>query len=68
MEKEEWVKYTLFLYLLVPDDESIILCTTEYRVQLSTITGLGSKGRRTKKKKTNPNNRQEHEKEEQQCH
>lgn len=68
MEKEEWVKYILFLYLHLPDDESIILGTTQYGVQLNTIIGLGRKGRRTKKKKTNPNNRQEEEKEEQQCH
>lgn len=68
MEKGEWIKHMPFLYLQVPDDEIIILGTTEHGVLLNIITGLEGEGRRTKKKKYNPNNRQEQEKEEQQCH
>lgn len=49
MEKGEWIKHMPFLYLQVPDDESIILVTTEYRVQLNVITGLEGEGRRTEK-------------------
>jgi len=71
-EKDEWIKHVPFLYLQVPDDESIILGTTEHGMQLNLITGLEWESRRTQKKKkkreNNPNNRQEREEEEQQCH
>lgn len=67
MEKSE-SRHVPFLHLQVPDDESIILGTTEHGVLLNFITGLERGGRRTKAKKMNPKNRQEQEKEEQQCH
>lgn len=68
METREWIKHMLFLYLQVPDNDSILLNTTEHGLQLNITTGLQGQGRRTKKKNTNPTNRQEEEKEEQQCH
>lgn len=65
MEKGEWIKHMPFLYLQVPDDESILSGTTECGEQLHVTTVSEEEGRRTKKKKTN---RKEQAKEEQQCH
>lgn len=68
METREWIKHMLFLYLRVPDNDSILLNTTEHGLQLNITTELQGQGRRTKKKNINPTNWREEEKEEQQCH
>lgn len=50
MEKGEWVKHMLFLYLQVPYDENITLGTREYGVQLNIITGLRKAGEQKEEK------------------
>lgn len=54
MEKGEWVKHMLFLYLQVPYDENITLGTREYGVQLNIITELRKVGEQKGRKLTQP--------------
>lgn len=54
MEKGEWIKHMPFLYLQVPDDESILSGTTEHGEQLHHTTRLEWEGRRTKKRRKLP--------------
>lgn len=51
MEKGEWIKHMPFLYLQVPDDEIIMLGTTEHGVLLNIIT-IGRGGEENKKEET----------------